>query len=122
MSAGISMPLQAVIQTGGKQYRVKAGDLVDVELLHAEPGAQVTLSDVRLITEDDVTFVDAKTLSSARVVAEVEGETKAPKIVVGKYHAKTHYRRKTGHRQQHTRLRIKDIVVERGTPAPATGA
>lgn len=116
------MPLQAVIQTGGKQYRVKAGDLVDVELLHAEPGAQVTLSDVRLLTEDDVTFADVKTLMNARVLAEVESVVKAPKIVVGKYHAKTHYRRKTGHRQQHTRLRIKDIVVQKEIPALSSGA
>ncbi|MSQ12178.1 MAG: 50S ribosomal protein L21 [Dehalococcoidia bacterium] len=106
------MAVQAVVATGGKQYRVKQGDVLDVELLPAQPGAQVTLDDVRLITADDGRVTaDRATLASAKVVAEVEGVVKGPKVVIGRFHAKTHFRRKTGHRQQYTRLRIKEVVT-----------
>jgi large subunit ribosomal protein L21 len=108
---GESMPLQAVVQTGGKQYRVKAGDVLDVELLDAAPGAQVTLTDVRFLSDGEKATSDKQALAGARVVAEVESVQKAPKIVVGKFKAKTHYRRKTGHRQQHTRIRVKEVVA-----------
>jgi large subunit ribosomal protein L21 len=105
------MAFTAVVQTGSKQYTVKAGDVLDVELLDAEAGAQVTLDDVRLVSVDGKVTVGTPTVPGAKVLAEVqEAQRKGPKLVIGKFKAKTHYRRKTGHRQKYTRILIKDVV------------
>ena len=106
------MVLSAVVQAGGKQFRVKAGDLIDVELTKTDAGQTIELTDVRLLESDGQLTLDAASLANSKVVAEVvENGVKGPKIVIGKFKAKTHYRRKTGHRQQYTRLRIKEVVA-----------
>ena len=101
----------AVIETGGKQYRVSPGDVIDVEKLDREVGARVDLSSVLLVDADGDVSVGAPTVDGAKVTAEVADQFRGPKIIVYKYKAKTHYRRKNGHRQSYTRLRIRHILT-----------
>lgn len=100
----------AIIQTGGKQYKVQTGELVDVEHLDVQVGGKVELTDVRLVSNEDKVLIGTPTIQGARVLAEVQEQRRGPKIVVFKYKAKTRYRKKTGHRQSYTRLLIQDIV------------
>ena len=101
----------AVVQTGGKQYRVQPGDVLDVERLLVDVGAPVDLSDVRLIAGDGEVLVGSPQVEGAVVRAQVVEHLRGPKLVVFKYKPKTRYRRKTGHRQELTRLQIEDLVL-----------
>ena len=112
------MTSYAIIQTGGKQYQVKSGDVLDVEKLEAEVGTRVELTDVRLVSEDSGLSVGTPTVDGALVTAEVEDQFRGPKIIVFKYKNKTHYRKKNGHRQSYTRIRIQDILTGGATPPP----
>ena len=111
------MASYAVVQTGGKQYQVSSGDVIDVEKLEAEVGSRVELVDVRLVSEDSGVSVGTPTVDGAKVMAEVEDQFRGPKIIVFKYKAKTRYRKKNGHRQSYTRLLIQDILTG-GAEAP----
>jgi large subunit ribosomal protein L21 len=108
------MAAYAIVQTGGKQYRVVPGDVIDVEKLNAEVGSTVELTDVRLLSQDGQVSIGAPQVAGARVVAEVQEQLKGPKVVIMKYKAKVRYRRKRGHRQPYTRLLIKEIVTAEG--------
>jgi large subunit ribosomal protein L21 len=113
----------AVVQTGGKQYRVQPGDVLDVERLYLDVGAPVDLSDVRLIAGDGEFLVGSPQVEGALVRAQVMEHLRGPKLVIFKYKPKTRYRRKTGHRQELTRLQIEDLVLpgsaeEEEKPAP----
>ncbi|HEY7349009.1 MAG TPA: 50S ribosomal protein L21 [Ktedonobacterales bacterium] len=99
----------AVVETGGKQYKVSPGQTVEVEKLPAEPGDTVELGRVLLISTDDETFVGAPLVEDAKVVARVAPERRGPKIIVFRYKSKARYRRKTGHRQDYSVLTIEDI-------------
>ena len=112
------MPSYAVIQTGGKQYRVQPGDVIDVETLDQEVGARVDFPHVLLVDADGAVSVGTPSVDGARVTAEVADQFRGPKIIVYKYKAKTHYRRKNGHRQSYTRLRIRHILTD-GADEPA---
>ncbi len=101
----------AIIQTGGKQYRVQSGDTVRVESLRGDVGDLLELTDVRMISQDGEVTVGAPAIDGARVTAEVLGHGRGKKIVVFKYKAKTRYRRKNGHRQQYTELKVTDISL-----------
>ena len=101
--------MYAVIETGGKQYRVEVGQTVDVELLNASVGDQVALERVLLVADEDTTRVGQPTLTGASVAATVVEHTRGPKTISFKYTPKKRYRRKTGHRQDYTRLHIDDI-------------
>lgn len=101
--------MYAIVQTGGKQYRVQAGDLLDVEKLEAEPGSEVTLEQVLLVGGEGGVQVGRPYVAGARVIAEVVDQIKGPKLIVFKMKPKTRYRRKNGHRQRLTRLKIKEI-------------
>ena len=101
--------MYAVIETGGKQYRVSPGQTVEVELLPAEPGATVTLERVLLVSSDSDTQVGAPIVPNAAVVATVIGEGRGKKLIIFKYKSKKRYRRTTGHRQDYTYLAITDI-------------
>lgn len=105
------MSSYAVIQTGGKQYRVSPGDVIDVEKLDQEVGARVDLGSVLLVDADGDVSVGTPTIDGAKVTAEIADQFRGPKIIVYKYKAKTHYRRKNGHRQSYTRLRIRHILT-----------
>jgi len=99
----------AVVETGGKQYRVAPGDTIDVESLPSEKGAAVTLDRVLLVGSEDGVIVGNPTVAGASVLAEVVTHDRGKKIIVFKYKNKTRYRRKTGHRQAYTRLHIQEI-------------
>jgi large subunit ribosomal protein L21 len=100
----------AIIRDRGMQYRVEEGQLLDVARLELDPGAEVELGEVLMIGGDEPR-IGAPLVDGARVRAEVVGETRGEKIVVFKYRNKKRYRRRTGHRQDYTRLAIKEIVA-----------
>jgi len=102
--------LAAIIETGGKQYRVSEGDIIFVEKLDAEDGAGITFDRVLAIT-GDVTTVGAPYVEGAVVKATVEKTGKSKKVIVYKMHPKKGYRRKQGHRQPYTRVRIDSITA-----------
>ena len=101
----------AIIQTGGKQYKVTNGDTIRVESIPGDQGDIITLDDVRMASLDGNVSIGNPTVSGASVTAEVVDTGKNKKIVVFKYKAKTRYRRKNGHRQQYTDLRVTDISL-----------
>jgi large subunit ribosomal protein L21 len=101
--------MYAVIETGGKQYRVSPGQTVEVELLPSEPGAKVTLERVLMVSTDDNTVVGQPIVPGGAVVATVVGEGRGKKVIVFKYKSKKRYRRTTGHRQDYTYLTVTDI-------------
>ena len=104
------MKIYAVIETGGKQYKVTPGQTIDVERLDVAEGKTVDLDRVLLIADGDKVRVGTPTVDGARVVATSQGEGKGKKIIVFKYKPKVRYRKKTGHRQLYTRLVIDKIV------------
>jgi large subunit ribosomal protein L21 len=100
-----------VVETGGKQYRVAVGERIDVEKLDGEDGAEVTLDRVLLVSSEGQVSVGAPVVAGARVLATVEQQFRDDKVIIFKFRAKKRYRRKRGHRQSLTRLRIKEIIV-----------
>lgn len=102
----------AIIQSGGKQYRVQEGDLVRLELLAVEPGETVELPVMMLGGEGVESGAEVGTplLAGASVQAEVVGHGRGEKLHIYKFKAKANYRRKTGHRQSYTDVRIKTIT------------
>ena len=103
--------MYAIVATGGKQYRVEPGQRLEVDKLGAEPGSQVDLGEVLLVADGENVTVGQPTIAGARVVAEVLGDTKGKKVIVFKYKSKVRYRRKTGHRQNYSRVVVRDIVT-----------
>jgi len=101
--------IDAVIRSGGKQYRVHAGSVLDVATLDAAPGSRVELREVLLVSDGDKVTVGNPTVADALVVAEVVEHGKGRKVISFKYKAKTRYRRKRGHRQGFTKLSVKEI-------------
>ena len=95
----------AVVRTGGKQYRVAAGDKIAVEKLAGEAGDTITLGDVLLAGEGDTLSDAGKVTVSAEIIAQAKSE----KVIVFKKRRRHNYRRKNGHRQQMTLLRITDV-------------
>lgn len=104
----------AIIETGGKQYKVTEGQTIEVERLEAEEGGSVTLDKVLLLADGDNITVGKPLVEGARVTATVKKNGKGDKIIVFKYKAKVRYRRKNGHRQQFTSLSI-DKILPAGT-------
>ncbi len=102
--------MYAVIETGGKQYRVSEGDAIIVEKLPHQVGDSVELERVLLVSGDAGVTVGQPLVAGAKVIAKVESEERGPKILVWKYRAKQRYRRRQGHRQAQTRLRIEKII------------
>ena len=98
----------AIIETGGKQYRVNAGDVLDVERLDAEVGSTVNLK--VLLTDEGDKIVAGAEAEGKTVSATVVRQYKAPKVVVFKYKAKKNVRKRQGHRQNYTRIKIDAIV------------
>lgn len=96
----------AVVRTGGKQYRVAAGDKIAVEKLAGEAGETITLGDVLLAGKDGEAVDAAKVSVSAEIIAQAKSE----KVVVFKKRRRHNYRRKNGHRQQMTLLRIVSVA------------
>lgn len=103
--------MYAVVETGGKQYRVSAGDAIYVEKLNVNEGDEVVLDRVLLVSQDGKTRVGAPYVEGAVVVAKAVKQGKQKKIIVFKYKAKKNYRKKQGHRQPYTKLVIESITA-----------
>ncbi|MDP2744867.1 MAG: 50S ribosomal protein L21 [Dehalococcoidia bacterium] len=112
-------PTYAIVETGGKQYKVSAGQTIQVERLPGKEGDALELGKVLMVTRGERVVIGTPLVSGARVVARSLGEVRGDKIVVFKYKNKVRYRRKTGHRQNYTRLQVTDIVT--GEPAGSQG-
>nr|WP_044200681.1 50S ribosomal protein L21 [Oscillochloris trichoides] len=103
--------MYAIIRDRGMQYRVEKGQVINIDLLDVEPGSQIELGEVLLVGNGDTVRVGAPLVSGAVVKAEVLGVKKGEKIIVFRYRNKKRYRRRTGHRQQYTEIKISDIVA-----------
>ncbi len=103
--------MYAVVRSGGRQYKVQAGDQILVEKLPVEAGQQITLDEVLLVKDGDEVKIGTPLVEGAKVVATVLAQEKGPKIRIFKYRPKQRYRRRMGHRQIYTRLRVDEIVA-----------
>ncbi len=101
--------MYAVIETGGKQYRVAPGDVIRVEKMEAEPGTLVSLGKVLLLADESDVQVGNPVLDSATVEGTVLGHGKEPKVWIFHYKRKKNYRRLRGHRQDFTEVRIEAV-------------
>lgn len=101
--------MYAVIATGGKQYRVSEGDRLRVETLEGDVGQKIVFDKVLMVGGDDAAKVGTPTLKGVTVEAEIEDHNRAKKIVVFKFKRRKNYRRKYGHRQPYTALKITRI-------------
>ncbi len=101
--------MYAVIETGGKQYRVEEGDTIFVEKLDVEEGDKVDFEKVLFVSKDEP-IVGKPYVDGAKVEATVLEQGKAKKVIVFKYKAKKNYKKKQGHRQPYTKVKIEGIV------------
>ncbi len=104
----------AIVETGGKQYKVASGDTVKVDFLGAGNNKEIELTKVMLIADGRNVIVGNPVIADARVTADYLGDGKDKKIIVLRYKNKTRYHKKTGHRQLYSTLRIKDIIKPGG--------
>ena len=103
----------AIVQTGGKQYRVQQGDTIRVESLSGDEGDEIELTEVLMVSEDGSVTLGTPAVPGAKVTAEVVGNGRGKKVIVFKYKAKTRYRRMNGHRQPYTDLKVTHIAVDK---------
>ncbi|MDJ0722669.1 MAG: 50S ribosomal protein L21 [Desulfobacterales bacterium] len=101
--------MYAVVKTGGKQYRVKEGDVLRVEKLAGDVGAEIAFEDVLLFSDGENLQVGTPSLDNIAVTGRIVEQGKAPKILVFKYKRRKRYRRKQGHRQPYTAIKIDSI-------------
>ncbi|NLJ89180.1 MAG: 50S ribosomal protein L21 [Epulopiscium sp.] len=101
--------MYAIIETGGKQYKVQEGDIITVEKLGVAEGEKVTFDKVLAVSKDDALTIGAPFVNNATVTASVIGEGKGKKVIVYKYKAKKGYHKKRGHRQPFTKIKIEAI-------------
>ena len=109
----------AVIKTGGKQYRVAANDVITVATLAGEPGSAVTFDQVLMVTNDNGTQVGAPLLSGVSVTGEVVEHTRGEKVIAFKKRRRQNSRRKRGHRQDYTVVRITGLMGQSEAPKKA---
>jgi large subunit ribosomal protein L21 len=103
--------MYAIVKTGGKQYKVAVGDIVEVEKLDGEPGAELSFPALLVVDGDDVT-TDVAKLAKVSVLGKVVEQTKGPKIRIHKFKNKTGYHKRQGHRQKLTRVEVTDIKTK----------
>lgn len=101
--------MYAVIETGGKQYRVQEGDVLNVEKLNAEAGEKIEFTKVLALSDDNGLTVGKPYIENAKVEAEVVANGKAQKVIIFKHKSKKDYRKKQGHRQPFTTVEIKSL-------------
>jgi len=101
--------MYAIIEDHGRQYTVREGDVLDIDLKDATEQESITFDRVLMVRGDSDVKVGAPTVAGAKVVATVVGEIKGEKLVIRKYKRRKNYRRKQGHRQRYTRVRIDSI-------------
>ncbi len=100
--------MYAIVRSGGQQQKVAVGDVIEIDKVASEVGDSVKLPVVLLVDGDKVTS-DADALGKATVTVEVLGATKGPKIIIQKYKNKTGYKKRQGHRQKYTQVKVTDI-------------
>ena len=98
----------AIVRSGARQHKVAVGDVVDIDLMSGEVGSTVELTPLLVVDGDSITS-DAKGLGKFKVTAEVQGLTKGPKIRILKYKNKTGYKKRQGHRQRYTQVKVTGI-------------
>ena len=103
--------MYAIFRASGKQYRAEKGKTIRLPLMEAEAGSKVTFDEVLLSSDGETIRAGTPLVSGAKVEAEVVGEGKEPKIYVFKFKRRKNYRRKTGHRQRYTEVRITDVTL-----------
>jgi large subunit ribosomal protein L21 len=103
--------MYAVIETGGKQYRVAPGDYLKVETLPGDAGSEIELGRVLAVVGDDQQLLMGDAVASAKVKATITGNDRAAKVLVFKFKRKKQYKRTIGHRQNYTKVTINEIVV-----------
>jgi large subunit ribosomal protein L21 len=103
--------MYAVIRTGGKQYRVQAGDTVEVEKLAGDAGDEVQFEEVLLLADDDAVAVGRPLVEGAVVKGQILAQGRGEKLIVYKFKRRKDYRRKTGHRQALTTVKIQEVVA-----------
>lgn len=101
--------MYAIIETGGKQYRVEEGDEIDVELLKEESGAKIEFKNVLLLNTGAAVKVGKPNVEGGIVVGELMQELRGPKVISFKYKKRKNYRKKKGHRQNYSRIKITEI-------------
>ena len=104
------MNAYAIVESGGKQYRVSPGDTIDVETLPGNPGDSILLEKVLLVHDGESVTVGHPIVDGVQVMTELQEHGRGEKIIVFKYKSKVRYERKQGHRQSFTRLLVKDIL------------
>ena len=100
--------MYAIVRSGGRQHKVAVGDVLEVDRFEGAIGSTVSMTPLLLVDGEAVTS-DASALGSASVTAEVVAETKGPKIRILKFKNKTGYRKRQGHRQRYTKIKVTDI-------------
>ena len=103
--------MYAVIKTGGKQYRVATNDVLTIEKLDGEAGSEVEFTEVLMVGGNGATKIGTPTVSGAKVTAELVEQARGPKLIAFKKRRRKNSRRKRGHRQEQTTVRIKEIVA-----------
>ncbi len=102
--------MYAIVRSGSKQQKVAVGDVIEIDQVSTAPGETLTLPVVMAVDGETVTS-DASALDKASVTVEVLGATKGPKIVIQKYKNKTGYKKRQGHRQKYTQVKVTDISL-----------
>ncbi|MFA5073693.1 MAG: 50S ribosomal protein L21 [Nitrospirota bacterium] len=103
--------MYAVIKSGGKQYKVSPGDIVRVESLDAKKGDVIEIKDIFMVADGDTVSVGKPILETAKITAEVMGEGRGEKIIVFKHRRRKGFRKTTGHRQNYTAIKVKEIAL-----------
>ncbi len=110
--------MYAVIQTGGKQYRVQPGDMLTIEKLDGKPGDVVEFDKVLLLSGEDAVSVGRPMVEGAKVTGEIVEHGRGKKLVVFKFKRRKDYRRRRGHRQDYTTVKIGQVLTQANTEAP----
>lgn len=113
--------MYAIVETGGKQYKVAKGDILQVEKIDGTAGDTLELDKILLIKDDDGLTVGRPLVDGAKVVGRIRAQGRGTKIVVFKYKRRKNCRRKQGHRQDHTWIAIEDIITQGGTNGSQEG-
>jgi len=103
--------MYAIVEAGGKQYKVAKGDFINVEKINGEVGEKVEIGRVLLIKGEEGIKLGTPTVSGAKVIGRIRSQGKGEKIVIFKYKRRKNYRRKQGHRQHRTWIEIENIII-----------
>lgn len=112
----------AIVETGGKQYRVQEGDVITVEKLNVEAGEKIVFDKVLMLSDGETIKVGAPYVESCNVTGTVVENGKGPKVIIFKYKAKKDYRKKQGHRQPYTMIKIDKVSARKARKTVAKAA